>query len=619
MLRARVVRLKEDVMDSRVMSGWRSVAYAALSLTFVGLAACGDSEINTNAPINRDGDPGGTPTVGDAYLLVANGPTERPVALGATSSLEVLLIEKLSGDPVTSQEIRFEITEGSEYASLAALASQTDEAGLGRIDLRVGQAEGNIKVTATHASANPVEFTLSIEPRATGDIKVSLVNSAPSIMPLQQIDVRLHDSADFSCDEFLPLRQQPETDQFYTVPTVRETVDFVDLDVEKKYVVTGIARGNRLQIAAGGCVDDVRVASEDVTDVEVGLALVPLNPVGRYDVTSNWDFTNAVAESGPVGATIVSVLNIFIDPGQALYDGIIDLVDYAVGGIIGSAINTFLNLTGLDDYFKDLVNDAIDDNDTLSQVRDAGRDLRDVIANLEVSSELVIGKLSSSYEFTGTDNWLGVTLYWRWNCDANSPPDCGAIPIVAEDGSDFANLGVLSSVWNGRVVAYDQLQIDTHPITLRYGRLIIYVLNNVIIPQLTGGNASSLSEAFAYWIGCDRLATSITGSDGEVCALGACLRADQIEGFCTSTVTTLFGFADAAITNLEFDIGLTVGGEGKLIEETSDGFVDKIEEGTYTGTLAVGNQQGGGNPSGGASTINATWTGIKLDFQTNNQ
>ena len=592
---------------------------SALSFSLIGMAACGDSEVNSNAPINREGTPGGeVPSVGNAYLLVANGGAERPVALGTTTPLEVILIERLSGEPVGQQEIRFEIVEGEEYASLASRASQTDDDGLGRVDLRVGQAEGTMRIKVTHASANDLEFTLTVQPRAAGDVEVSFVNSAPSIMQLQQIDVRLHDASDFSCNEFLPLRLQPETDQFYTVPTVREKVDFVGLDAEKKYVVTGIARGSRLQIAAGGCVDDVRVAADDVTKVEVGLALIPLNPVGRYDVTSNWDFTEAVAESGPVGATIVSVLNIFIDPGQAIYDGIIDLVDYAVGGLIGGAINTFLNLTGLDDDFKDLINDAVEDNDTLRQVRDAGRDLRSVIANLEVTSELVIGKLSSSYEFTGTDNWLGVTLYWRWNCDANAPPECGAIPIVAEDGSDFANLGVLSTVWNGRVVAYDQLQIDTHPITLRYGRLIIYVLEKVIIPQLTNGNATSLSEAFAYWIGCDSLATRITGSDGEICALGACVRDDQIAGFCTSTVTTLFGFADAAITNLEFDIGLTVGGEGKLIEIDSDGFVDKIEEGIYSGTLSVGSTQNG-NPSGGGATVSATFEGTKVDFQTNNQ
>ena len=150
-------------------------------------------------------------------------------------------------------------------------------------------------------------------------------------------------------------------------------------------------------------------------------------------------------------------------------------------------------------------------------MRDAGRDIRDVIANLEVTSQLTIGKLSSSYEFNGIDNWLGMTLYWRWNCDASGgPPDCQGDRAARRWASDVADLGILSSQWTGRVVAYDQLQIDQHPLTLRYGRMIIYLLNDVILPELTDGNAHSMSEAFAYWIGCDNLAESLTGSDREV-------------------------------------------------------------------------------------------------------
>ena len=294
-------------------------------------------------------------------------------------------------------------------------------------------------------------------------------------------------------------------------------------------------------------------------------------PSGRYEVTSHWDFSQAVENSGPIGATIVRVLNVFQNPGQAIYDEIIQLINYAVGGIISGSIDTFLDLTGLDQKFQNMINNAVENNDALRRVRDAGRDVRDVIANLEVTSVLTIGKLSSSYEFNGTDNWLGITLYWRWNCPANAPPECGAIPLKVDGSEDIADLGILSTNWNGRVVAYDELQIDQHPITLRYGRLIIYILNEVILPQLTGGNAHSMSEAFAHWLGCDRIALSITGSDREVCALGACVYADDIEGFCESATGTLFGFADVLIKGLEFDVGLRVGGEAKLVETDSDG------------------------------------------------
>ncbi|MEZ4460430.1 MAG: hypothetical protein R3E66_12040 [bacterium] len=193
----------------------------------------------------------------------------------------------------------------------------------------------------------------------------------------------------------------------------------------------------------------------------------------------------------------------------------------------------------------------------------------------------------------------------------NAPADCGAIPLIADPNGEIGDLGVLSSEWTGRVVAYNQLQIDTHTVSLRYGRLILYILNEVILPAVTDDNAHSLTEAFAYWVGCGDLATSITGSDGEVCALGACIRDDQIEGFCTTAVSTLFGFADLLVQNLEFDIGLRLGGEGKLIEEDSDGFADKIEEGEFSGFLQ--NSEGGQS-----SPFTADFSAIREGFETDN-
>jgi hypothetical protein len=237
-----------------------------------------------------------------------------------------------------------------------------------------------------------------------------------------------------------------------------------------------------------------------------------------------------------------------------------------------------------------------------------------VVADLEVHSELTIGKLGSDYEFRGTDNWLGVTLYWRWNCDQNSPPDCGAIDLVADANGQLGSLGVVSSEWTGRVAAYNQLQIDQHPQTLRYGRLIMYILNDVIIPELTDGNANSLSDAFAYWIGCGSLASSITGSDGEIGALGATITDDQIENFCTNAVSTVFGFADLIVNNLEFDLGMRIGGEATMIETTSDGFVDLMEDGTYNGYI----QSTDANTSGQGSPIEATWSAERIDSQTDN-
>lgn len=602
-----------------VVGAWPRVIVCVMlfGLMSSGCSSCSEGELTTRPvdPEERMVTPGGMQQEANDYFMVAAGATNHLVDVGSDVKLGVYLYSKSSGGAVNDQPIRYEVIEGVGVATLAAANAGTDPEGLAEVTLRAQDNPGQVTVKASHPLANEVIFTIDVLAAATSGINVKLTNTNPNILALKDIDVRLYPGVGYSCNEFLPLRQQTEPLEIRPAPNVATQVEFGGLNPSKKYIVTAIARGaERGQIAASGCVEDIRLSPDEVSDIELGLVLIPINPVGRYDATSYWDFTQAIEDSGPIGSTIVRILNIFQNPGQAIYDEIINLINYAVGGIISGAIDSFLSITGLDDDFQDLINNTIENNEVLRRVRDAGRDVRDVIANLQVSSILTVGKVNSSYEFTGTDNWLGVTVYWRWNCADNAPADCGAIPLLVDGAGDVADLGILSSQWNGRVVAYDDLQIDQHPLTLRYGRLIIYILNDIIIPELTNNNATSLSEAFAYWIGCDDLAVSLTGSDREVCALGACVYADDVAGFCSSAITTVFGFADALVRSLEFDIGLRVGGDAKLIEEDSDGFVDRIVDGTYEGFMTTAD----GGQGGSAAPISATWEAVRIDFQSNN-
>lgn len=578
-----------------------------LALMFV--VSCGDSRVTGNTDLREENDT--SPRVSDDYFMVPAVDPHVTVNVTEQSPLQVFLYSKRTGEAVAGQTVSYEIIQASDGVTLSALSAPTGEDGSASVDIRTGAAQSTVIVRADHPSSNAVDFTVDIVPLTVGSLQITPVNTAPSIMDLSNVDVRLYRESEFSCDEFRPLFGQPDPVTMQSSPAAGTPVTFDALGTREQFVVTGIARGPQGQVAAGGCMEGVSSIADQTRDVELLLQLIPLNPVGTYDVVSHWDFEDAIADSGTVGSIIVRVLALFENPGLAIYNEIINLVDALVGGIISGALDTFLDLTNLDQTFQNLINDFIADNEALTRIFQAGADVRDVIANLEVHSELTIGKLSSNYEFRGTDNWVGITLYWRWNCDANSAPDCGAIPLVMDSNGEIGQLGVLSSEWTGRIVAYDKLQIDTHTVSLRYGRLIIYVLEEIILPELTDGNANTLSDAFAYWIGCDRLAASITGSDGEVGALGATITDDQIESFCTSAVSTIFGFADLLVRALEFDLGLHLGGEGKLIELTSDGFVDRIEEGEFTGYMQSSDS------SAPSSPFTATWEATKRDLETN--
>ena len=584
-----------------------------------GCSSCTEGTLGTReseeGELRDEMDPN-RPAEANDYVLVAAGARQHSVDVGRDLTLGVYLYSKTSGEAVQDEMIQYEVIEGAALANLASAQGSTDTEGLSQMTLRAQDRPGEVTIKVSHPLSNEVTFTVSLLAAATSDIRVEMINTNPSILTLNNIDVRLYPSAGYSCNEFLPLRQQTEPLELVRAATVNQQVDFAGLNPSKRFIVTAVARGEEYgQIAASGCVEDIVLSPNEVSKVELALILIPLNPVGRYEVNAYWDYSEAVAESGPVGATITRILALFEDPGEAIYNEIIAFVRNTVGGLISGAFNTFLSLTNLDDAFKNMINNAVEGNQALRRVRDAGRDVGEVISNLHVTSIMTVGKVNSSYEFSAADNWLGVTVYWRWDCAENAPPECGAIPLLVEGGTDVADLGILSTQWNGRVVAYDQLQVDQHPLTLRYGRLLIYILNDVIIDRLTDGNANSLSEAFAYWVGCGSLATTITGADGEICALSACLEDSQIEGFCATAVGTVFGFADALIRSLEFDVGMRVGGDATLIEQDSDGFVDQIVEGRYEGFMTGSDGSGQGVS---AAPINATWEAVRVGFETDN-
>ncbi len=605
----------------------RHTGVVATGLVLLWLAAggCGQSFIASNTEAGKDQESDDGASAAQTYTLAPAGATDLDVRVDRSAPLKVYLLEKTSGEPVSGEPIAYDVVDGRQSGSVGSEKSATGEQGEASVPFRAGSTPGEATIEAYHPKAASVQFDVTVRPKPSGRLQIELVNTGRSVMALQDISVRLYETDDLECSRFEPLAsERAESLRTKLRESAGRTVEFGALTTDRSYTVTAVARGERGQVAAGGCEEGLQIPTDGVAEKELLLQLVPLNPTGRYYATTYYDFSNALEESGVVGENIIRVLDLFEDPGGAIYEEAINLIENFVGDLVGSAFETFLDQTGLDDQFRGMINDAVQQNETLCKIREIGRDVRDVVANLEIDSELTVGRLGSNYEFSGRDNWLNVTLYWRAKCEGafeeacsgeeddgdveERKRPCAAIHLAPEDDEDeIGDIGVWSSEWEGRLTSYNQLQIERHPLPLRYGKLIQYVLKEVVIPRLTDGNANSLSDAFAYWLGCDSLAGSITGSDGEVCApdpIDACIEDDQISSACETAVGTVFAAANIALSELEFDTGITVGGEADLVETTSDGRVDYIENGSWDGYIEVSSP---GNTDG-QSSISGTWS-----------
>lgn len=586
------------------------LALALPAMLASGLVACGDARLSTSGEV-ADFDTGRRPEPRDDADsgpddVVVPGDVFRPdasdlrcvlipsvggdVFVGVESAVQIGVYQYSleTGEPMVDERISFQIvTDESVAGRLAADNVRTNEDGLAAVRLSAGAAPGRIVVRVFSPCANSIDIEVDVLELPTGNLRVSFNYPFRDLYEVAPVGVRIYLADEVRCRDISRGEVPPSSMFDGEARDTTSSVTFESLLTDQEFTVLATARGRWGERAAHGCSDGVFVRDGRTQDLTIDLFLIPLDPVGDYDVLSHWDFRDAISESGEVGRMIVDILDIFENPGLGLLEFLLDIVRDYVGGIISIAIDFFLDITGLDDIIANAINDLIASSPFLSDIVTIGRDLRAIIAELEVISELNIGKLGSDYEVFGVDKWIGLALYWRLGCTPADGPDCGRIPIVL----DTVDLGLLRGDWTGRVVGYDRLDIDRHPIDFEYGRLILYVLEYLVLPAITGDPAPvTLRDLMSSILNCDGLGDFVAGGDGRCrCALGACVCDDDIEGFCEDFVGFAFGpLFRGFIEGLSFDAVLDIRGSCKMINRDEVLNVDALLDGSYIGNIYIG-------------------------------
>lgn len=586
-----------------------------LALMVAGLVAlsvgCGDARLSTSGETPdfdedaRVPDRPDTPDAGPIEDVVVPQDVFRPdasdlgcvlipsvggdVFVGVESAVQIGVYQFSleTGEPMEGERVSFAIVEEESVAARLQSANvDTNADGLAGQRLSAGATPGRIVVRVFSPCANSIDIEIEVLELPTGNLRVAFNYPFRDLYDVAPIDVRLYLADEIRCSEIV--RGEVPAGEVYEAEArdTTSSVTFEGLLTDTEFTVLAVGRGEWGERAAHGCADSVFVREGRTQDLTVDLFLIPLDPVGDYDVLSHWDFRDAIAESGEVGQMIVDILDIFENPGRGLLDFVMDLVEDFVGGIISVAIDFFLDITGLDDVIEDAINGLIDSSPFLSDIVTIGRDLRAIIAELEVISELNIGKLGSDYEVFGVDKWLGLALYWRLGCEEADGPDCGRIPVVL----DSVDLGLLRGDWTGRVVGYDRLDIDRHPIDFEYGRLILYVLEYLVLPAITGDPGPvTLRDLMSAILNCAGIGDAIAGDGDCICALGACICDDDIEGFCDDFIGLVFGpLFRGFVEGLSFDAVLDIRGSATMINRDENLAVDALVEGDYIGNMYIG-------------------------------
>jgi hypothetical protein len=577
------------------------IGWMTLFALFLGSVACDDEtlppkerQVFVEVPGN---DPSIDPTTGGfnnpeaigTRILVPAGDTEKTLGLNGEVEVGVILFDQ-NGDPVMGEQVSFEIIDPElAGAELSASRTVTDMNGYGRISFYAGETVRDYEVVAQHPDARSVvRFSLDVLDLPTGGLRVRFDYQGP--VSLDQLEVYLIDEATY-CDTV-----------YYLAPPDEVTLSQNGLNVSDEFLTTALPAGQTYSVvvrartqsngvlAAGGCTGDIRITENEQRDITVSLLLLPLNPAGRYEVINHFDFTDAIP--GQVGEVIEGLVRLFGDQnnereiGGLIFDVIDRLAREAAGAIGGLVIDLIRNW--VEDDLNDLINRYIDD-DGPQWIRDfftIGSDLISVVSNMEVISEMNFTKARSDGTYDGTQNWVGLAFYWRLNCVDDPDPDCGRYAFTMDElieGAEGINL--VFGQFDGRIHSYNQGIINLHNMDLQYGRLILFVLNQIILPRIADG-ATSIGDALLNLANCSGFAERLTGGRSylRLGGINIVSRA-RIEDWCESALSFTGTAATFILDGLDIDTRMDLQGALIFLEEDDDLVVDRLDEGSWWGAL----------------------------------
>jgi hypothetical protein len=599
----------------------------AILLAIVGATAlsCGENQVvrydfdgydaASDQPGNTQGD-----SRGQADILGGDGhtkPNKDTIATG--DRYEIILLHDTTvplplfvGDhvPIKAKVIDYVLNQPAAfYPVLYTVAGSNPECKdappCGRFLVKEGttDAMGNVSVTFEAGTVGEVLYTIELlgeqAPPVTADIEVHDPPTGTLQVHLQydgpveitDINVRvLH--GPFACANFVPVApwNNPD-DQSYqkTVPGISSVPKAEGLLVSETYLVFATAKtkaGGHL--AAAGCTDAIHVLpiEEGVSDVTLKLYVLTLNPAGTYDSINHFDFTDAIP--GQVGEIINLIVDVFTDPGKI----IIDLVKELISQYIGSWVTDIL-FGIFEDALADIVTDWLLNNspDFIQDFFVIGQDIVQIVNNVELTSQLKLSKLTNDYYFQGIQSWLGINLYWKLGCakegEPGYDPKCGIHEFSLQDlaDTDFP-LDLITGQFTGMIANYDNLIIDEHKIDLNYGKLILFVINEMLLPAVSDFN--SIEDLLYSIIDCQAVADGFVGDVLE--AIG--VDKDQVKNVCTQAVGFIIGPIEEMIGGLALDSKLRVHGKCRMLDENDDLIVDKLFEGLWWGHVVISGEEG---------------------------
>lgn len=550
-----------------------------LFLLILLLVACGNDPAlldDGGSSAGRSSGGGGSLHDGALRLEAVGGAVTTPA--GTSASIGVRLIHGRTQQLVDGETVLFSLPDALPGSSISSLSAITDADGVAAVDLRAGITPGQVVVRAEHPEAAPLEIVVAITAPNGGALRVDVSEPANAPVHLPPYRVSTFDSAALRCDAVRPRERLPEALAVAQGDVPNQPIMQEGLPSELRYTVVVEAMGQGALPLALGCADQLVVRPGDVTATRVQLELIGIKPSGDFTVTGTWDFSEAVASQSGATSVLVNVIEFMANPGEAVYGIVLDEVEDAVG----VSLDLILDIVGVRERVIDTINDQLFRHAGVETFVAVAADLDTMLNELQVTSALTIDKTDGDLNFIGKERWTHITVKSSWQCEEDPSPTCADTTIdVERDG-----FGEVSYDWTGRVEGYDRLVIESHAVQVDTGALLLFILENEILPALTRGNAHSVEEAVGSLINCQTIARRAT-QGRDLCDPSGifCIGQAGVEAACEAGIAALTEQLVAPIRDASNVVDLQLAGTATLRDLDSDGLVDAIEDGETLGTL----------------------------------
>lgn len=438
------------------------------------------------------------------------------------------------------------------------------------IDLDGGVREDSVVVRVTTNPASGLSITVTSNARipvANADARVLLGNSPPT------------------CASLLGGSPEPNAQITATFSPLPSTQSFNELPTGTKAVV--IADGLNAQgvVVARGCVDAGVLPGGDVVGVTVTLEQDATVIAGDYDVLMHMALGDALPS--PYDTTVDLVTALLADPaGYATYIALRQM-DREIG-------TSFVTRNGVEKTYRQIEEESLANpnayptwalgrenldarladqlGQTYVDVTNVGAGIRDVVTDFEVGGRFALDEVTPG-SLTVNESWRELVLYWPLPCAdgdlacARRPlslDDPSLAPVVTTYGASYLHEPVAGHIERFAVTT------DPHGLNVRYGALLLAVLEQVVFPSLPPEVAGdSFGAVLSNLVGCANIAASLIDDP---------LAGAFIESICDAGVSYASNEIEERLLALQIDStnpalgeeGLAAGGTFALLDDDAD-------------------------------------------------